>query len=132
MRFLKITGLILIGSIAILFLYANTRTISPAEKLKRISLVTFSLNNALSEELVERMGSNMKQLPGVTACKTNRGIISVVYHPEVINENTIAQRITALVNSTVTIKIFESASGGCPVHGMTSSIARLISSLDLR
>jgi hypothetical protein len=134
MRLLKITALTMISASVLLFLYANLRKVSPSEKLRHVSLATFSVEQKLSEEIVANLQKEIKSTNGVTACKINGDgqIASVIYHADVISEKSLQDKISRITNLKISIKSFENTGGGCPVDKFGSSFSGLVSALDLR
>jgi hypothetical protein len=133
MKFLKIVLLTLLAGIASIFIYANTRIISPAEKLQPVKLSAFSFSNPLSAEDARIVQQQISAVPGVTACKVNckTKMASVVYHADKINEQYLADQFKNY-HTDAKVKIFEPVKGGCPIHKVDNVVQAFVTTLDLR
>jgi hypothetical protein len=133
MKILKITFITLVAVVLCAFVYANVREVSPVKKLKKVHLVSFELIGNLSPEEKSTLENKISTTSGVTACSVSKegNIASVVFYPEVISENILADDLS--VFNQVSVKpIAFPQTGGCPVHQVTASVDRMISALDLR
>jgi hypothetical protein len=132
-KYIKFTILGLFAAVTLLFLFANLRQASPTEKLKPVSLATFDLHGALALSSSYDLQEKLKQTIGVTACRVScKGkIASVVYHPDVVNIQSLREKIVS-VGFSPSIKTFEKTASGCPVHGWANSLNRFVSMFDLR
>ena len=133
MRVLKITTIVFsIGALSILC-YANLRTLSPTEKLKKVNLASFLLKGNLSAEEKKKIEEHVNNTPGVTACSLNAegNTATVIFYPDHINESAVAYLLSNAGKITVTQKQL-STSGGCPIPKITASMNRFISALDFR
>jgi hypothetical protein len=133
MKFLKIVLLTLLAGIASIFIYANTRIISPAEKLQPVKLSAFSFSNPLSAEDARIVQQQISAVPGITACKVNHKtkMASVVYLAGKISEQHLVDQFRNY-HTDAKVKIFEPVKGGCPIHQVDNVVQAFIASLDLR
>jgi hypothetical protein len=133
MKFLKIILLTLVSGFVFVFIYANTRIISPAEKLQPVKLTAFSFTTDLSKEEAHIIQQQVSALPGVTACKVSHEdkMASVVYQADKINEQLLASQFKTY-HTDAKVKIFEPVKDGCPIHQIDNSVQALITKLDLR
>jgi hypothetical protein len=133
MKFLKIVLLTLLAGIAFVFIYANTRIISPAEKLRPVKLSAFSFTNDISADDARIVQHQISAVPGVTACKVNHKtkMASVVYIADKISEQHLADQFKNY-HTDAKVKIFEPVKGGCPIHQVDNAVQAFITTLDLR
>jgi len=133
MKILKITFTTLVAVVLFAFVYANVREVSPAKKLKKVHLVSFELIGNLSSEEKTKLENKISTTTGVTACSISKegNIASVVFHPDIINENILADDLSVF-NKVLAKPIAFPQTGGCPVHQVTGSVDQMISLLDLR
>jgi len=134
MKLIKITALILFTLVISVFIYANVRSISPSEKLKRVQLATFTLTKEMKVQEANTLQQILANSAGVTACKVNpvSRLASFVYQPEVISEQSLQEMLSDKSRQNVSVKIFDQVRGGCPVHAIGNSFNAFISKLDLR
>ena len=96
MKILKISSLIFATSVVALFGYANLRKLSVVEKLRPVQLISFDIRSEMSP--IERMQLEKKlsSVAGVTACSLSDegNVASIIFHPEKINEETIADLLS--------------------------------------
>lgn len=133
MRALKISVIVFsIGVISILC-YANLRTLSPTEKLKKVNLASFHLKGNLSADEKKNIEEHVNHTPGVTACSLNAegNMATVIFYPDRTNESAVAGLLSNAGKLLVTQKQL-STSGGCPIPKITASMNRFISALDFR
>jgi hypothetical protein len=95
MKALKVTALFFLVTLIAIFIYANTRTISPGAKLKPVVVSTFVIDRNLSNESAKSLQDQVSAYVGVTACKINAEgkIGSVIYHSDMISESSIKSQI---------------------------------------
>jgi hypothetical protein len=134
MKILKYTGLAILTLLVIVVLYANTRSLSPADKLPPVTLVTFDVKGQMTPEVAKVLHSDISKVPGVTACAINADghVASVTFNKTMTTESFLKTRLSFNDKFSVTTKVFEPSSGGCPVHGISASFNAMISLLDLR
>jgi hypothetical protein len=133
MKTLRITSMILLLAIVGLLGYANLRPLSPSEKLKQTTLVSFRLQGNLPAEKRVALEKQISQAPGVTACTISRdgNTASVIYYSQEVDVNT----IVALFQRQSTLPLSKknlASSPGCPVHAVEAIFTQLISTLDHR
>jgi hypothetical protein len=133
MRTLKFLSIGVVIVLAAVFTYANTRHLSPTEKLKEVHLASFQINGDLTAHERTVLEKKLSQLRGVTACTINSTgrLASIIFYPDVISTGNI---VTVLSNNNrLAISQRELAvSGGCPVQAVSASFDRFISVIDLR
>jgi hypothetical protein len=133
MKTLKITGILLLTALLSAFVYANVRTLSPAEKLPPVALASFQLQGILNDEALSALEEAIGTTHGVTACTISAegNVASVIFRPDAISEAALGTKLARSGKLTVTPVVF-SSDGGCPLHKVTGPVASLISVLDLR
>ena len=131
MRALKITVIILsLGAISMLC-YANFRTLTPTEKLKKVNLASFTIKGNLSVEEKKKIEEKISHTSGVTACSLGANTATVIFYPDQVNEPVLAGLLSD-AGKLMVIKKEYSSSGGCPVPRITASVNRFVSALDFR
>lgn len=133
MKKIKILSLSLVVVFAGLFAYANLRPLSIAERLKTVDLAAYRLKGMMTPAERSALEQKISALPGVTACSVNKEdrVASVLFHRKEIDEVQLARQLSNKGQWQVAQKTLQ-ASGGCPVHGMTTTLYTFISVLDLR
>jgi hypothetical protein len=133
MKILKITSILLVSGMLILVLYANTRQLSPTEKLAPVNLVSFKMQRGLASAQASFLENNISKISGVTACTVSDDgtIASIIFHPDKITEQELASAFPLTGNIKATPIAFPT-SRGCPMHAVTGSVQQFISVLDLR
>jgi hypothetical protein len=133
MKILKITFTALVAVVLFTFAYANIREVSPAKKLKKVHLVSFELIGNLTPAEKITLENKLSTTTGVTACSIGKegNIASVVFHPDVITENVLADDLSVF-NKVLAKPIAFPQTSGCPVHQVTGSVDRMIFLLDMR
>jgi hypothetical protein len=133
MKILKITSILFFSGMLILVLYANTRQLSPTERLAQVNLVSFKVQGDLAPAQASFLENTIGKTSGVTACSVSddRTITSVIFDRDKITEHELASKFTLIDNITAT-PITLPVTGGCPIHVVTGSVQQFISTLDLR
>jgi hypothetical protein len=133
MRITKILSIIVVTAFVAVFTYANVRSISPTRRLKQIQLASFNMTGDLTPESRAALEKKVGAENGVTACSINSDgtTASVTFYPDIVSQETLASILSNDNKLSVGKKEF-ATTGGCPVHGVTASFDRFITSLDLR
>jgi len=132
MKKVKTLSLSLVVMFAGIFVYANLRPLSVAEKMKPVHLATFRLEGKMSDGEWSSLEQTVHDMHGVTACTINEKshVASVLYYPDKTNEAALAG-VLAARNRKIEKRTLQT-SGGCPVHGITASVQAFMARLDLR
>jgi hypothetical protein len=133
MKTFRAIALVVTALAACIFLYANTRRVSPSRTLKPVALSTYQLVGTLNSESAKLLENQVEQLNGVTACSVRmEGMVaSVVYYPDIISEASLKNSFTRH-SLTASMKEFNTSGKTCPVHQIGSSFDSFLSALDLR
>jgi hypothetical protein len=122
------------SALLLLFVYANTRYLPPADKLPRIKLATFNVLGDLTPAQAVLLQEDVATIGGVTACTVNawsccfRGF-QKRFHIRKVIKSTLSGKNSLI---PLLLKSFPLASDRCPVHGISASVNTFISTLDLR
>jgi hypothetical protein len=134
MRILRITLVILLATMLGLFVYANTRYVSPAEKLRSVNIAFFELRAVQSSGDRSDLEAQITKSSGVTACTISRegDLAAVVFHPDVVTEEKLASLLQQHGNVSVSKKTFNGTGGVCPIHAASATFHQMLSSIDFR
>jgi hypothetical protein len=134
MKLLKITIFSMLITAACVFIYANARRLSPVDRLKPVTVASFSILGLSDPEKEKFVHEKVSATIGVTACKINGAgnVASVIYHADVISEKDLQRLLSNAGPYDVDIKTFKSTGGGCPVHQVGNTFQSFINTLDLR
>jgi hypothetical protein len=134
MKILKITIVLVSTSMLAMLIYANTRNVSPTEKLSKVHLATFQIGGELTSTLRASLTEKISKITGVTACSMSKegNVVAIIFHPDQVTEATLSSLLQSESIAVSTKEFGSSTSGGCPVHAVGASVSAFVSFLDLR
>jgi 5,10-methylenetetrahydrofolate reductase len=133
MKAIKISTLVIVAGFVGLFGYANLRQLSVVEKLKPVKLISWDIAQSLNASEKQKLEQRISAVPGITACSFSKegNVATVIFHPEKISESTVEAALLKEKKFDVSLRDL-SASAGCPIHKINSSLYSFLSSLDIR
>ena len=118
LRILKPTLYALLGLLLAFVVYANWEEPPLHARVKPIAMTILSVANMNTPEQATAIREQIDQLGGVTACAANTEskMVSITYHADEIDEQTLRQQVAGQAKAPVTKAQFAEFSGPeCPV-----------------
>jgi hypothetical protein len=124
MKVIKITllSLFLISISGYIYLRDYYKCTVPG--LKSVDMLAFNIKGKNPRQEYKPIAQNISRLPGIASTSVNEtsNILAIVFHPDIISENQVAQSLSLLKNFYFEKRALSSSKPGCPVHNIGSKL----------